>query len=273
MYTINAHAHLLQVPPGGAMIGLQVPRGECFTKPRLDNATPKPECLSMVEDSRWTEFEGHLASIVSMYWTENFAWALYLPIVVVLSYGFLFIYFLAGLDMIVFVPIGVSTGLFVLGFAGVIYFLCWMAKKNCALDEQIHELCEGLKSSLGGEMTVEYRTRNTTLSKPKGASTARLIVFGPKHLMPLAGMQLGMQFGMQPGMPMHPMPMAGVSPMPIMVTVPPGVQPGQQMQVPTAMGIQIVTVPEGLLPGQSFNYCPQAMPVQVQPQNVGNSLA
>eukprot|EP00913_Durusdinium_trenchii_P032767 g30674.t1 len=116
--------------------------------------------------------------------------------------------------------------------------------KNTAEDQKIHQLCSELTTATQGAIQVQYRTAWTGFCKPKHARTARLIVFCPRTSMgPVT------------------IPIPGAAPIQsIMITVPPGVVPGQQLQVQTPTGIQTATVPEGSALGSSVASHPFRIP-------------
>lgn len=236
----------MSVPPGGSMITLQSPQ-ECFqTRPKF-NETWKPDCMSMIDDARWNDFVGKLTVIVGSYFNEM------IPFMIV-PLGF------AAMIGIWFVPLTMDDTPFP-QFAGAIVAFATIlvvsvgrlivVTKNTAEDQKIHQLCSELTTATQGAIQVQYRTAWTCFCKPKHARTARLIVFCPRTSMgPVT------------------IPIPGAAPIQsIMITVPPGVVPGQQLQVQTPTGIQTATVPEGVGPGQSFTFTPGA-PVVVQAQVV-----
>ena len=225
------------------MITLQDPT-ECLQgKPRFREMM-KPPCLSMIDDGRWNGFVSKLTSIVNRYWNEMLPF-LFVPLAFLAIIGTFVLRTFAAMALPIFVGPGIAFAVFAL----VLGSRAFIVSQNCALDREISRLCSELSSDTQGSVSLQYRTAWTGFCKPKHARTARLIAFCPNSTTQVVGAPVQS----------------------IMVTVPAGVQAGQQLQVQTPMGLQEATVPAGVSPGETFTFTPAAVttaPVVVQAQVV-----
>lgn len=143
----------LTVPPGGALITLQSPDSATPSRPQLNSST-KPDCLATLDDAIWSEFIDQLSSTLKG-WMAPFKVATPILIVAVVAAVILLLCgIFAKLEMVL-VAIGCAA-LVGVGVAASFAGSSCSQSRNISIDKQLHDLCEGLNSAVGGAVAVQY---------------------------------------------------------------------------------------------------------------------
>ena len=142
----------LTVPPGGALITLQSPDTNS-SRPQLNSSTAKPDCLASLDDAVWSEFIGQLSSTLKG-WMAPFKVATPILIVAVVAAVVLLLCgIFLKLDM---VPVAIGCAALVgVGVAASFAGSSCSQSRNVSIDKKLHDLCEGLNSTVGG-VAVQY---------------------------------------------------------------------------------------------------------------------
>lgn len=143
---------------------------------------------------------------------------------------------------------------------------CKMKPYNEAIDQKIIALCTRYSDA---SVTFQYVTQFTGVCKPKGAQTYRAlyIIPGGMLLTPAAGggFQCAGTQMIAAGTPVQSIaavqPAVPVGMQTMGVTVPPGVKPGESIQISTPSGPMQVVVPQGVSGGMAFQVQVPAAPM------------
>lgn len=236
--------------PGATSIYIQRPGG-CCPERAMWNPQKPPE-LHMVPDAAWQTFSQQVHAAVSgmldeqaALWAAGFGWA---P-------GTILIH-MARLHWILFI---VGALLLIAGIAGPNMYRCQVNSKNQQQDHLINQAIAELQPHCPS-LTIQYRTMYTECCRPKGSQPLRMISLSPMMMMmPMGYSGSAVGQAIQVASPLTQM---------MTVTVPPGVGPGQQLQIQTEQGPMSVVVPQGVAGGSQFQVqVPVSQVVQAVPAN------